>query len=82
MASVSLGWIGIISALFLWWPNNRYAATGTFWFGVLLVVYYFGWAIRNFQGPQALQSDELRRRERLVGETRHGEAEPGRAGAN
>ena len=39
VAVVALGWIAVISVLFLWWPNNRVAATGTFWFGVLLVVH-------------------------------------------
>ncbi len=82
VAVVALGWIAVISVLSLWWPNNRYAATRTFWFGVLLVDYYVARAGRNFKAPQGLQTDDLLHRERLVDETMHGETGAGMAPAD
>jgi amino acid transporter len=72
IAAIALGWIAIISVLFLWRPDNAWAFNGTAVFLVLLVVYYFAWARTNFAGPRAMREDDLVRREVALGEAHHG----------
>jgi amino acid transporter len=72
IATVALVWIGIISVLFLWRPDNTWAFNGTAVFLVLLLVYYVVWARSNFAGPRAMREEDLIRRESLLGERHHG----------
>jgi amino acid transporter len=58
IAVVALIWIGVISVLFLWRPDNAWAFNGTVAFLALLFIYWLVWARNRFAGPPALTEGE------------------------
>ena len=58
IAFISLGWIVVLMVLFSWPTSGNISWPFMLAVVVFLLIYYFGWARRNFKGPKVMGREE------------------------
>jgi len=58
IALISLGWIAVLMVLFSWPTSGNISWPFMLAVVLFLLVYYFGWARRNFTGPKVMGREE------------------------